>query len=367
MVHKFMLSLPAVALLVSSASADPSEEDVYAARLDCRDAFLAGNAEAYMDAAASMIAWGPLQNPEWTKEVELCLALAEAIEGANLDTARDRAAAIHIDGVPTSAPEAPASPTDRPEASTLLADYRTRIQADRTDVDEVVREIAANQTFAAPPSPERDALEAAITAHVRPIPAAQAERNLIAYQALTRIDPENQIYRDRVARYEQAIAAEREQLQRTARALEGRLIRTTAEFDGSSWARHPSSPRYQDIRTYVTLYLIESGTGHQTMELFFNYTSRNGWLFVDSASINIDGETVRAPVGQWFRDNDTEIWEFASLRGDAAVTLARRVAEANRTVVRFNGQQFYDDYVVSDADKRVMREMLAMWDVISVE
>jgi hypothetical protein len=34
-------------------------------------------------------------------------------------------------------------------------------------------------------------------------------------------------------------------------------------------------------------------------------------------------------------------------------------------VVRFNGQQFYDDYVVSDADKRVMREMLAMWDVIS--
>ena len=263
------------------------------------------------------------------------------------------------------ATEAPASPAELPEADSRLADYLTRLQADGADIDAVVREIAADQTFAPSPSPERDALEAAVTAYVRPIPAAQAERNLVAYQALARIDPEDQTYRDRVARYEQAIEAEREQLQRTARALEGRLVRTTAEFDGSSWARHPSSPRYQDIRNYVTLYLIESGTGQQTMELFFNYTSRSGWLFVESASINIDGETTRVPVGQWFRDNDTEIWEFASLRGDAAVSLARRIAEADRAVVRFNGQQFYDDYVVSDADKRVMREMLAMWDVIS--
>lgn len=365
--RKFMLSMPAMAFLAFPAGADPSQEVVDAARSECRDAFLARDAEAYMDAAASMIAWGALQNPEWMREVELCLAFADAIEGANLETARERAAALAREGDPMVATEAPASPAELSEADTRLADYLTRLQADGADIDAIVREIAADQTFAPSPSPERDALEAAVTAYVRPIPAAQAERNLVAYQALARIDPEDQTYRDRVARYEQAIEAEREQLQRTARALEGRLVRTTAEFDGSSWARHPSSPRYQDIRNYVTLYLIESGTGQQTMELFFNYTSRSGWLFVESASINIDGETTRVPVGQWFRDNDTEIWEFASLRGDAAVSLARQIAEADRAVVRFNGQQFYDDYVVSDADKRVMREMLAMWDVISQE
>lgn len=365
--RKFMLSLSAMALVAFPANADPSQEDVDAARSACRDAFLARDAQAYIDAAASMIAWGTLQNPEWTREVELCLAFAEAIEGANLETARERAAALANPSDPTFAAEAPAPPADLPEADTKLADYLTRLQADGADVDAVVREIAADLTFSPSPSPERDALEAALTAYVRPIPAAQAERNLAAYQALARIDPENQTYRDRVARYAQAIEAEREQLQRTARALEGRLVRTTAEFDGSSWARHPSSPRFQDIRNYVTLYLIESGTGQQTMELFFNYTSRSGWLFVESASINIDGETTRVPVGQWFRDNDTEIWEFASLRGDAAVALARRISEADRAVVRFNGQQFYDDYVVSGDDKRVMREMLAMWDVLSAE
>jgi hypothetical protein len=129
--------------------------------------------------------------------------------------------------------------------------------------------------------------------------------------------------------------------------------------------RRPSSPRYHDIRNYVTLYPIEPGRGQQSMELFFKYISRSGKLFVESASINIDGETTRAPVGQWFRDNDTAIWEFASLRAEAAVALARRIAEADRAVMRFNGQQFYDYYVVSDADKRVMQEMLAMWDEIS--
>jgi hypothetical protein len=143
------------------------------------------------------------------------------------------------------------------------------------------------------------------------------------------------------------------------------LIRTTAEFDGSSWARHPSSPKYQDIRNYVTLYLIESGTNQKSMELFVNFTSRNGWLFIENASINIDGQTSQLPIGQWYLDNDTEIWEFGSIRGDTALTLAKKIAESDRAVIRFNGQQFYDDYVVSDTDKRVMREMLAMWEVIS--
>jgi hypothetical protein len=369
MMRKFLLTLTTTALIAFPAGADPSQQEVDTARSECRDAFLARDAEAYMNAAASMIAWGSLQNADWSREVELCLAFAETIEGANLDTARERAAGLSDAVGPTSAPLSVAAvpQADAPAADTRLADYLSRIEADGADEEVIAREIAVDTTFAPPPSPARDTLEAALNAYVRPIPAAQAERNLIAYQALARVNGENQTYIERVARYEQAIAAEREQLQRTARALEGRLVRTTAEFDGSSWARHPSSPRFQDIRNYVTLYLIEAGSGQKTLELFFNYTSRSGWLFVESASINIDGQTTRVPVGQLLRDNDTEIWEFASLRGDTAVTLARSIAEADRAVIRFNGQQFYDDYVVSDGDKRVIREMLAMWDVISAE
>ena len=103
------------------------------------------------------------------------------------------------------------------------------------------------------------------------------------------------------------------------------------------------------------------------MELFVNYISRDGSLFVQNASINIDGETSRLPINQWFLDNDTDTWEFGDIGGDAALSLARRIAGSEHAVIRFNGQQVFDDYVVSDTDKRVLREMLAMWDVISAE
>lgn len=100
------------------------------------------------------------------------------------------------------------------------------------------------------------------------------------------------------------------------------------------------------------------------MSLFVNYTSRDSWLFVKNAQVNIDGEVKGIPVSRWFRDNDTEIWEWGSVVGEPGVKLAREIADSDRAVVRFNGQQFYDDFVVSERDKKIMREMLAMWEII---
>jgi hypothetical protein len=343
------------------APADPSTAELEEARIACRDSFLARDVEAYLDAAATMISWGELENEDIAQEVELCLAFANALDGADLEEARSRAAELTEFDVAPEIPAAPSTDDGR------VAEYLARAQADDADLAELASDIAADEGFAPPPSVDRDALEAALNAYVAPIPASRAQQNLTAYLALARINPDVQRYRERIQRYEGAIEAEQEQLERTARQLEGRLIRTVADFDGSSWARHPSSPRFQDIRDYVTLYLIETASGRQSLELFINYTSRDGWLFVENASINIDGETTRLPVPRWFRDNDTEVWEFGSITGPSALSIARQIAEADRAVIRFNGQQFYDDYVVSGTDKRVIREMLAMWEVISAE
>lgn len=359
---RIMLLTPVGLLcLAVSAIADPSTAEMEDARIACRDSFLARDVEAYLDAAATMISWGELEQADIAQEVELCLAFANALDGVDVEEARRRAAElIEIDVAPEN-PVAPSSDGGR------LAEYLARAQADEANFAELASDIAADEGFAPPPSADRDAVEAALNAYVAPIPASRAQQNLTAYRALARLNPDVQRYRERIQRYKSAIEAERKQLERTARQLEDRLIRTVAEYDGSSWARHPSSPRFQDIRDYVTLYLIETSSGRQSLELFVNYTSRDGWLFVETASINIDGETSRLPVPRWFRDNDTEIWEFGSITGPNALTIARQIGDADRVVIRFNGQQFYDDYVVSQSDKRVIREMLAMWEVISAE
>jgi len=356
-----LLAPASLAFLVAPALADLSTAEFEDTRDACRNAFIARDAEAYLDAAARMISWGAVENPDVAPEVELCLAFSDVIEGADLEQARSRAAALAEKDIATSDPAAPTADGGR------LAEYLARAQAAGADMAALAVDIAADESFAPPAGAERDALEAALNAYVAPIPASRAQQNLTAYQALARVSPDESRYQDRLERYEGALEAAREQLERTARQLEGRLIRTVAEFDGSSWARHPSSPRYQDIRDYVTLYLLETASGRQSLELFINYTSRDGWLFVQSASINIDGETSRLPVPNWFRDNDTEIWEYGGITGSSALTIAHQIAEADRAVIRFDGQQFYDDYVLSETDKRVIREMLAMWEVISAE
>jgi hypothetical protein len=113
------------------------------------------------------------------------------------------------------------------------------------------------------------------------------------------------------------------------------------------------------------LYILEAGTGQRSLEFFLNFTSRSGWLFVESAQINIDGDIVRLPPSQWMRDNDTEIWEWTGYtnRPDM-IDLARRIADSERSVVRFNGQQFYDDHVISSTEKNVIRDMLLAWEAM---
>lgn len=359
--HFVFVSHVSLALIAPPGLADPSEAEVGDVRKACRDAFLARDMDSYLEAAANMINWGVVEDREIDQEVALCLAFSDFLEDTDIEDVRTRAALLADNGI-GGAVSRPTS-TDHPK----LAEYLARAREEDSDIASLAAEIAADASFTPSAGEDRNALEALLSAYVAPIPASMAQANLTAYQALARVNPDEARYREKIQRYEGAVEAEQERLERTARQLEGRLIRTTAEFDGSSWSRHPSSPRYQDIRDYITLYLIESGTGAQSLELFVNYTSRSSWLFVQSASVNIDGKTSRLPVPRWFRDNDTEVWEYGSIRGPNAIRIARQIAEAERVVVRFNGQQFYSDFVVSETDRRVIREMLAMWDVISAE
>ncbi|PIE15845.1 MAG: hypothetical protein CSA68_05485 [Rhodobacterales bacterium] len=329
--------------------ANPTGKMVEAARNQCRDAFLAKDADAYHNAAAKMMGWRHVENAEWQKDIDFCLSLADYLDGADLQIAKALVGKAN---------------SERSADKEKLLAYLSRATSAKPDMPALAKEIAHDETFAPGPSSERDTLEAALNDYVRPIAAAHIQQNLTAYQALARVNPDVKKYQERVTRYERALTQAKAKKDKTARRIANRLIKTTAEFDGSSWSRHPSSPRYQDTRNYVTLYLLESSDGERRIELFVNYTSENGWLFIETAQISIDGKREPLPISRWFRDNDTEIWEWGSITGPAALDLGKRIADSKRTVIRFNGQQFYDDYIVSDRDKRIIREMLLAWDVL---
>ena len=208
-------------------------------------------------------------------------------------------------------------------------------------------------------------IESAILNFVKPIPASQAERNRTAYQALAILRPENATYASKVQHYTATL--ERQEANRVARraSIVRSLRKHTAEFDGASWYRHPKSPRYQDTRSYLTLYVLESGTGQRELEFFINYTG-DSWLFVRSAKLNIDGEYVNLPASTWSRDNDSNIWEWTGYSATPAlIEVAQKIVNSKRAVIRFEGQQFHDDFVIPRSDKNVIRDMLEAWEIMN--
>ena len=341
------MRLAALGLFVFSATGAFADE-----RTDtvtrCVSAFATGNTATYAKAAAAVRAWGEITDANLRQAAMACLALAP-------DTTSD-AATAEAAAVTETAVEAVPDPLDT---------YLSRLETDPTSVEAIAAEIAGDEAFT-PVADERTArLETALLDYVRPLPASKMEANRTAYLALSRIAPDNATYRGKVAQYDAAIEAQARANEQRRATIVNRLIKTTAEFDGSSWYRHPSSPRYQDSRSYVTLYITESGTGQRSLEFFLNFTSRSGWLFVESAQINVDGEIVRLPASQWSRDNDTEIWEWTGYTNrPEMIELARRISESERSVVRFNGQQFYDDHVISSTEKSVIRDMLLAWEAM---
>jgi hypothetical protein len=366
-------------------------------------------------AAAAVRTWGAIEDANLRQAAAACLSLSpgaaspvapertSASTGTTTEatastsgTLLDNTTSVDDDsvGAPVDAnsqPDEALQQSDVPEASRRAAvaqkldGYLSRLVAYPKAISTIALEIIGDPQFVPEANERRDQLEAALLEYVRPLPASAAQLNLTGYRALARIAPEKPIYTQKVEHYiaglegeiqakerlKKSVAEEEEQRRQSlAKQAEQRqksvirkLVKKTAEFDGSAWYRHPSSPKYQDIRPFVTLYIRETGAGWRHLELFVNYTSRTDWLFVESAQINVDGRIVRLPPSEWLRDNDTEIWEWTRyVDNTEMIKLARQIAESDRAVIRFNGQQFYSDHVITSTEKAVISDMLHAWE-----
>ncbi len=317
----------------------------------CFAALAAGDRIIYQGVAEEISAWDGVDKPTLRKTVKLCLELGQEEtwwEPQGFD-----------------APKTSRPPENH--GSSFLETLYSDIEAGKKTVPDAIALVLEKHPDHVGTEEASARVENAILAFVKPIPAAQVERNLTAYKALAILRPENEAYAAKVQHYEEALARMEVERETRANAIVRSLRKNTVEFDGSAWYRHPDSPRYQDIRPYLTLYILESGTGDRELEFFINYTS-DRWLFVQSAQLNIDGELVKLPYEPWAMDNDTEIWEWNGyIATPELIETARKIANSGRTVIRFDGQDFFDDYVLPQSDKNVIRDMLDAWAVMGPE
>ncbi|MEY8800204.1 hypothetical protein AB9K35_07800 [Leisingera sp. XS_AS12] len=206
---------------------------------------------------------------------------------------------------------------------------------------------------------QRAAAEELVLAYVKPLPASNAQANFDGYRALSLLRPDQAVYEQKSQQYEQAVRNKRA-------AIAKRLRRETDEFNGTTWLTHPNEPRYMDTRSHLSVYAGEKD-GKVWLRMRLVYTA-DTWLFVKSAMFNIDGRIVPLVDAEWKRDNDSEIWEWVDvIIDDDRRNLLELIANSKKTVVRFEGRQYYDNVTIREKDKQIIRDMFTFEEIYNAD
>lgn len=203
----------------------------------------------------------------------------------------------------------------------------------------------------------RKDLEAVMLQHVKPLPASKAETNLLGYEFLLTIRPDNAVYASKVATYQAAL--EQSRIDAVAR-----LKRSNDKVENVTWYKHPNQPRYTNSRSTTYLYIGQRNSDASWLRMVVQYTSSD-WLFVERVIAWHDGVKETLVSGNFERDNNSTVWEWTDvLPSDYQLEVLKSLANAKEAILRFEGMQYRKDVTMSAGDKRAILEMLEAYDVL---
>ena len=169
----------------------------------------------------------------------------------------------------------------------------------------------------------------------------------------------SQLKADEAERQAQEVERAKAQKQAEGEAAVAKLNKQSDPVEGVDWYKSPNQPYYADSRSYMLPYI-----GHRQYSpwicLRFHYTGDN-WIFFENITISIDGENYYKTFNYTdvHRDNDTEVWEWIDIVAtDEDITMLEKVANSNQTIVRFQGDDYHYDLIVSASDKAAIADVL---------
>lgn len=161
----------------------------------------------------------------------------------------------------------------------------------------------------------------------------------------------------RVKKAEQERKAEADRI--ASAQAEKNLKKSVDEVRGIEWFSHKSEPATSD---YVALYFGTKDGSSAAYPLRFKIQYfGDDWLFVQSVTIKAGDQTFNLTSVDFSRDNAAgSVWEWS----DAPLSnrgMIDKVIASKKVIVRFNGRQYYKDFILPDAQKLGMKEIIAAW------
>ena len=122
-----------------------------------------------------------------------------------------------------------------------------------------------------------------------------------------------------------------------------------------------------DVRSFALPYMGVQGDD-VWLRLVCDYTA-DDWIFFEKITFAVDDERYYKSFSYTdvVRDNDGgEIWEYVDMDvSEADIEMLHAIANSEVTIVRFEGDDYYDDVEISSADKKAIAEMLRVYEFLA--
>ena len=154
--------------------------------------------------------------------------------------------------------------------------------------------------------------------------------------------------------------------QEQAQALLANMRVEKDEVRGMAFYYPQNFPNYIDTRCYVLPYIGQEGD-NVWLRLLCDYTE-DDWVFFKQITFAVDDERYYKYYNYFdvVRDNDYGVvWEYVDTDvSDSDVEMLWAIANSTQTIVRFEGDEYYYDFTVSQGDKDAIREVLTAYEAL---
>jgi hypothetical protein len=121
-----------------------------------------------------------------------------------------------------------------------------------------------------------------------------------------------------------------------------------------------------DVRSFVLPYMGVQGK-NVWLRLVCDYTA-DDWLFFEKITFAVDDQRFYRfyKYSDVVRDNAYgDIWEYVDIVvEEAEIELLKAIANSERTIIRFEGDNYYDDVEIKDSDKKAITEVLLIYEYL---
>lgn len=258
-----------------------------------------------------------------------------------------------------------------------LDNYSDLVEARKT-LDKLLAEKKAAEEAAAKAAKEKQQKEAAeaVAALINAIGTVSSESKKAiedARAAYNKLDSEAKklvenvkVLEDAEAEYKKLKKAEAAKLLANLR-VEGDEVRNINFYYPMALPYYSSLGYWAaDVRSFVLPYIGMQGDS-VWMRMLCHYTA-DDWIFFEKITFAVDDERYYKYFNYYdvVRDNEYgDIWETGDIEvGESELEILRAIADSEKTIVRFEGDEYYDDIIISSTDKQAIREMLQIYDAL---